>query len=58
MADGTIIAKTVRAMPDGSAVEVMATLDAGEVHPGMFVHIPLNGSLDFTARIIAVSPIA
>jgi hypothetical protein len=46
----------VRPSSDGPALEVVATLDAGEVVPGMFVHIPLNGMLDLTVRVSSVAP--
>jgi MYXO-CTERM domain-containing protein len=56
MPEGIITTRTVRATPDKRAVEVIASLDAGEVVPGMFVHIPLNGMLDFTVPVVSVSP--
>lgn len=34
---------------------MIATLDAGEVVAGMFIHIPLNGMLDFTVRISSIT---
>jgi hypothetical protein len=56
MLEGIITTHDVRRTSDGRALEVVATLDAGEVLPGMFVHIPLNGMLDFTVRIQEVMP--
>ena len=55
MPEGIITTHAVRPTPDGLALEVVATLDAGEVVPGMFVHIPLNGMLDLTVRVSAVT---
>jgi hypothetical protein len=55
MPEGIISAHDVQLTPDGRSVEVIATLDAGEVVPGMFVHIPLNGMLDFTVKVSAVA---
>lgn len=55
MPEGIISTCDVRLTPDGRSVEVIATLDAGEVVPGMFVHIPLNGMLDLTVRVSAVA---
>lgn len=57
MPEGIITARIVRATADGGVVEVVATLDAGEVKPAMFVHIPLNGTLDVTVPIASVSPL-
>ncbi|MFH5806011.1 hypothetical protein, partial [Alienimonas sp. DA493] len=37
-------------------LEVEATLDAGEVRPGMFLHIPMNCLLNLTVSIAAVEP--
>jgi hypothetical protein len=51
MREAIISTKRVRATPDGSAAEVIAALDAGEIVPGMFLHIPLNGLLAVTFRI-------
>lgn len=51
MAEAIISTHQVRATQDGRAVEVIATLDAGEVVSGMFLHIPINNLLDFTVRI-------
>ena len=56
MPEGIITTRTVRATGDNRAVEVIASLDAGEVVAGMFVHIPLNGMLDFTVPVASVSP--
>jgi hypothetical protein len=56
MPEGIITARKVRPTSDGRALEVAATLDAGEVLAGMFVHIPLNGMLDLTVRVSSVTP--
>jgi len=56
MKEGVISTHAVRATPDGRGVEVVATLDAGEVVTGMFLHVPLNAQVDFTVRITAVRP--
>ncbi len=56
MPEGIITTHEVRPTSDGRALEVVATLDAGKVVPGMFVHIPLNGMLDLTVRVSAVAP--
>jgi hypothetical protein len=53
--EGIITTREVRRTADGRALEVLATLDAGEVVPGMFVHIPLNGMLDLTVPVAAVT---
>ena len=55
MPEAIITTQTVRPTPDGRALEVVATLDAGEVTPGMFVHIPLNGMLDLTVQVSSVT---
>lgn len=55
MSEAIITTHKVRASPEKRAVEVFASLDAGEVIPGMFIHIPLNGMLDFTVRVREVS---
>jgi hypothetical protein len=55
MPEGIITTHDVRPTTDGRALEVVATLDAGEVVPGMFVHIPLNGMLDLTVRVSSVA---
>jgi hypothetical protein len=55
MREGIITTRTIRATADNRAVEVIASLDAGEVVPGMFVHIPLN-MLDFTIPVASVAP--
>jgi hypothetical protein len=55
MPEGIITTHEVRPTEDRCAVEVIATLDAGEVVPGMFVHIPLNGMLDLTVEVSAVT---
>ena len=54
MPEGIITTHEVRPTADGLALEVTATLGAGEVVTGMFVHIPLNGMLDLTVRVSAV----
>lgn len=54
MPEAIISTHDVRLTSDGCAVEVIATLDAGEVVPGMFIHIPLNGMLDFTVQVAGV----
>jgi hypothetical protein len=56
MPEAIISTDWVRTTPDGNAVEVSATLDAGQIIPGMFLHIPLNRSLDFTVRIREIVP--
>ena len=56
MPEGIITTRSVRQTPDGRAVEVVAKLDAGEVVPGMFVHVPLNGMLNFTIRVGEITP--
>ena len=56
MPEAIITTRTVRETPDGRAVEVVAKLDAGEIEPGMFVHVPLNGMLNFSIRIEEVTP--
>jgi hypothetical protein len=56
MPEGIISTNEVRFTSDGRALEVSATLDAGEVVPGMFVHVPLNGLLDLTVRVSSVAP--
>jgi hypothetical protein len=54
MPEGIISTHEVRFTPDRRSVEVIATLDAGEVVPGMFVYIPLNGLLDLTVKVSEV----
>lgn len=56
MLEGLITTQTVRATADNCTVEVIASLDAGEVRPGMYLHIPLNRMLDFTVRVASISP--
>jgi hypothetical protein len=56
MPEGIITTRSVRQSLNGRAVEVVAKLDAGEVVPGMFIHIPMNGMLNFTVRIEEVTP--
>jgi hypothetical protein len=55
MPEGIITTRDVRPTKDGRGLEVVATLDAGEVVPGMFVHIPLNGMLNLTVPVAAVT---
>lgn len=55
MPEGIITTHNVRPTVDGPALEVVAALDAGEVVPGMYVHIPLNGMLDLTVPVVAVA---
>jgi hypothetical protein len=55
MPEGIITTHDVRPIADGRALEVIATLDAGEVVPGMLVHIPLNGMLDRTVKLLSVT---
>jgi hypothetical protein len=55
MPEGIITTRDVRPTTDGRALEVVATLDAGEVVPGMFVHIPLNGMLNLTVPVAEVT---
>jgi hypothetical protein len=55
MPEGIISTHDARLTPDGRSVEVIATTDAGEVIPGMFVHIPLSAMLDLTVRVSAIS---
>jgi hypothetical protein len=55
MPEGIITTHDVRPTSDGLGLEVIATLDAGEIVPGMFVHIPLNGMLDLTVKVSAVT---
>lgn len=56
MPEGIISTEQVRATQDMRAVEVIATLDAGEIVPGMFLHIPLNSQLAVTVRIAEIAP--
>lgn len=56
MPEAIITTEQVREIEDGSSVEVIATVDAGEIIPGMFIHIPLNSLLDFTVRITEIVP--
>ena len=56
MPEAIISTEWVKTTLDGNAVEVIATLDAGEIIPGMFLHIPLNGMLNFTVRIREIVP--
>jgi hypothetical protein len=44
--------------PDRTSVEFVSTLDAGELAPGMFLHIPMNSMLDFTVAINKVVPLS
>jgi len=55
MPEGIITTHAVRPISGGGDLEVIATLDAGEVVPGMFVHIPLNGMLDLTVKVSSVT---
>ena len=55
MPEGIITTRDVRPTADGRDLEVVATLDAGEVVPGMFVHIPLNGMLNLTVPVAEVT---
>jgi hypothetical protein len=55
MPEGIITTHDLRSTSDGLALEAVATLDAGEVVPGMFVHIRLNSMLDLTVRVSAVA---
>jgi hypothetical protein len=55
MPEGIITTHEVQFTTDGRALDVIATLDAGEIVPGMFVHIPLNGMLDLTVKVSAVT---
>lgn len=55
MREGIITMCDVRHTADGRALEVAAKLDAGEVVPGMFVHILLNGLLDLTVPVASVA---
>jgi hypothetical protein len=57
MPEAIISTECVQATLEGNAVEVVATLDVGEILPGMFLHIPLNSLLDFTVRIIEIAPL-
>ncbi len=57
MSEGIISTHTFRETPDGKWIEVIATLDAGEALPGMFIHIPINGMLNFTLEVADVSPL-
>ena len=54
MPEAIITTRTVRPTSDGRAVAVIAKLDAGELEPGMYIHIPLNSMLSFTVRITDV----
>jgi hypothetical protein len=45
-------------LPDRKSVEFVATLDAGELARGMFLHIPMNSMLDFTVVIKKVAPLS
>ena len=59
MREAIITTQTVSLSPDGKSVEFDATLDAGEIASGMFVHIPLNSMLDLTGMIkevVLISP--
>jgi hypothetical protein len=53
-----ITTQTVAMSPDRKSVEFVATLDAGELAPGMFVHIPMNPMLDITVAIKKVVPLS
>ncbi len=55
MSEGIITTRTVRVTADQRTVEIVANLDAGEIEPGMFVHIPLSGTLDVTVPIASIS---
>jgi hypothetical protein len=46
---------TVALTATGEAAEVKARIISGQVKAGMFLRIPLNGSLDVTAHIGAVT---
>jgi hypothetical protein len=58
MREAIITTRAVSMSPDGKSVEFVATLDAGELAPGMFVHIPMNSMLDFTVAIREVLPLS
>jgi hypothetical protein len=55
MPEAIISTEQVRETQDGNA-EVIATIDAGEIIPGMFLHIPLNGQFNLTVRITEIVP--
>jgi hypothetical protein len=59
MREAIVTTQAVSMSPDGKSVEFVATLDAGELAPGMFVHVPMNTMLDFTVTIkevVSLSP--
>jgi len=58
MREAIITTHAVSKSPGGKSVEFVATLDAGELAPGMFIHIPINWSLDFTVPIKEVVPLS
>jgi hypothetical protein len=58
MKEAIITTQTVAMSSDGKSVEFVATLDAGELAPGMFLHIPMSFILDFTVAIKKVAPLS
>lgn len=56
MREGIISIHDVRLLSDDCSLEVIATLDAGEVVPGMFVYIPMNISMDLVVKVSGVAP--
>jgi hypothetical protein len=58
MREAVITTQAVSISPDGKSVEFFATLDAGELVSGMFIHIPMNSMLDFTVPIKEVVPLS
>jgi hypothetical protein len=55
MREAIISTLAVRQASEGRSIEVIAMLDAGEVVPGMFLHLPLNSMLDLTLIVAAVT---
>jgi hypothetical protein len=58
MCEAIITAQVVSMSPDGKSVELVASLDAGKLEPGMFVHIPINSTLDLTVAIQEIEPLS
>jgi hypothetical protein len=57
MPEATVTTQRVYLSPNRKAVEVVGTLDNGDIVPGMYLHVPINGLLDFTVPVKQITPL-